>query len=110
MNSNETLLVSDLPCKCMCVSVEGKVFNDAEGKPHQTQYGALEAIYRTRTARNDFNEFMAKVEELCVEGCPGTYREARQCAHIIYRSLCDYDPDKGTPWALCRYRLTNNRT
>jgi len=83
-------------------------FDDSQA-PHRTPYGALAARYEGRTGRRDFGDFMAKVHGMCPAGCRASPRDVGECYALICGAIEHADPAKGSPWALTRHVLANDR-
>lgn len=84
-------------------------FFDDQDQPHRTPYGSLAARYEGKTGRRDFGDFMAKVHGMCPAGCRASPRDVGECYALICGAIDNTDPKKGTPWALTRHVLTNDR-
>lgn len=102
-------IAPDAPCACLAQEIEGKAYADGEGKPHRTAYGALAARYQQRTQRKDFAALMAKVCDLCPASCRASPDDVSQCHALIAGALDKYDPSRGSPWAIVRRVLTEDR-
>ncbi len=101
--------VSQLVPTCMAREEDGKVFADSLDQPHRTRYGALEATYRERTGRGDFDGLMRRACELCPGGCRASPADVSECFELMIGALERVDPGKGSPWALVRHVLVNDR-
>lgn len=101
---------SDLvpPCMARERNDDTCFFDDAEA-PHRTPYGALAARYESQTGRRDFGDFMAKVHSMCPGGCRASPRDVGECYALICGAIEHADPSKGSPWALTRHVLANDR-
>ena len=105
-------LERDLPSlvpPCMARENDGSVYLDGDEVPYRTPYGALAARYEARTGRRDFADFMAKVHSMCPVGCRASPRDVSECHSLVAGAIDNADPAKGTPWALTRHVLANDR-
>ena len=106
-DDREPSVATQMPCLAM--RIDGKLFPDGEGKPHRTALGALETRYRQRTGKGDFMSFLTKVGTLCPADCCASPEQVTQCHALIADALERYDPSRGSPWALVRRVLTEDR-
>lgn len=101
--------LSSLVPPCMAKECEGSVYLDDQDVPHRTPYGALAARYENQTKRRDFGECMAKVHGMCPAGCRASPKDVSECHGLIAAAIDKADPAKGSPWALIRHVLANDR-
>lgn len=102
--------VSSFVPPCMARPVDDEtVFQDSRGDWHRTAYGALEQSYVDQTHRTDFGQLMAKVHGICPGGCRASPAEVQECFALVDGALGRVDPRRGSPWALVRRVLTDDR-
>lgn len=94
---------------CMARERGDAVFLDDQDAPHRTPYGALRARYEAKTHRRDFEELMANVHRMCPAGCRASPKDVSECYALIAAAFDKADPAKGSPWALTRHVLANDR-
>lgn len=85
------------------------VYLDADGSPHRTAYGALEARYRKVTGRTDFSDLVSSVCDLCPAGCRASPDEVSECHGLMAKAIDKCD-GRGRPTALVRKILSEDRS
>ena len=85
------------------------VYLDADGGPHRTAYGALEARYRKVTGRSDFSDLVSSVCDLCPSGCRASPEEVSECHGLMAKAIDKCD-GRGRPTALVRKILSEDRS
>ena len=91
-------------CDGMTEEVEGKLFLDSEDGVHGTRREALEATYRIRSGRDDYDRFVERALDGRCAGCDGSC--AGECFETLRAALMAWDGSKAkTPVPLAKKML-----
>ena len=93
------------PGACLMQEIKNRAFQDGEGSPHRTAYGALEARYQQKTGKRDFQRFITQICELCPAGCRASPDDVRECHALMARGISEGN----SPLRLVKHILREER-
>lgn len=97
-----------VPLACMRRSEDGRAFfGFGDERLFRTQVEALHDRYREVTGRDDFREYVRRVDGLCPKACRGDPERAAQCFEVMCRAIDQWDSRKAPrgPFGLTRAML-----
>lgn len=97
-----------VPLACMRRSEDGRAFyGSGDERLFRTQVEALHDRYREATGRDDFRDYVRRVDGLCPKTCRGDPERAAQCFEVMCRAIDQWDSRKAPrgPYGLTRAML-----